>query len=543
MKRFARLFAELDETTKTNAKVAAMVSYFSTADPADAAWAVYFLSGNRPKRLIGARRLATWAMEQPDVAPWLFEESYHAVGDLAETISLLLPPATELCDLPLHRWLEERLLPLAGEPEEVQREAVLRAWREVDGVERFALNKMITGEFRVGVSHNLVVRALALASGIDEPTVAHRLTGTWVPRRDAYARLVSRDTADADISQPYPFFLAYPLEGTPEALGELSQWQVEWKWDGIRAQMIRRGGQSFLWSRGEELVTERFPELAESAALLPDGTVLDGEILPWQNGRPLGFAQLQRRIGRKKLGPKIFAEVPVVLVAYDMLELDGIDIRARPLAWRRGKLEEVLTGGGKRDVGSVNVGNAAARLIVSPTVRANDWSVIRDAYARAREECAEGLMLKQRGAAYGVGRRRGPWWKWKVEPYSVDAVMIYAQAGHGRRASLHTDYTFAVWDENRQLVPFAKAYTGLTDAEIRQLDAWIRRNTVEKFGPVRSVKPEQVFELGFEGIQASPRHKSGVAVRFPRMLRWRTDKRPEEADTLATLRSLMEAAR
>jgi DNA ligase-1 len=553
MKRFARLFAELDETTKTNAKVAAMVRYFSSADPADAAWAVYFLSGNRPKRLIGARRLAAWAMEQADVAAWLFEESYHSVGDLAETISLLLPPATEPRDLPLHTWLEERILPLAGQPEEVQREAVLRAWREVDGVERFVLNKMITGEFRVGVSHNLVVRAVAQASGVDEPTVAHRLTGTWLPHRDAFARLISADTADADISQPYPFFLAYPLDGGPETLGEASEWQTEWKWDGIRAQMIRRGGRSFIWSRGEELVTDRFPELAEAAALLPDGTVLDGELLPWQNGRPLGFAQLQRRIGRKKLGAKIFAEVPVVLVAYDLLELNGVDVRDRPLSWRRDQLEQLLEGPGSGVKGPVAQGdtlplddeprwNRQQRLIVSPVVPATDWSEVRDAHGRSREECAEGVMLKRRDAAYGVGRRRGPWWKWKVEPYSVDAVMIYAQPGHGRRASLHTDYTFAVWDEG-QLVPFAKAYTGLTDAEIRQLDAWIRRNTVEKFGPVRSVKPEQVFELGFEGIQASPRHKSGVAVRFPRMLRWRTDKKPEEADTLATLRSLMDAVR
>jgi ATP-dependent DNA ligase len=538
MKRFAQLFTELDETTKTNAKVTAMVRYFSTADPADAAWAVYFLSGNRPKRLIGARRLATWAMEQSEVGSWLFEESYHAVGDLAETISLLLPPATEPRDLPLHSWLEERILPLAGVPEDVQRDAVLRTWREVDGTERFVLNKMITGEFRIGVSHNLVVRALAQASAVDEPTVAHRLTGTWMPRRDAYARLVSRDTTDADVSQPYPFFLAYPLESGPETLGEPADWQVEWKWDGIRAQMIRRQGQSFLWSRGEELVTERFPELADAAALLPDGTVVDGEILPWQNGRPLGFAQLQRRIGRKKLGPKIFAEVPVVLVVYDLLEHGGVDVRHKPLSWRRARLEEVIAGSGRMAEGS---GPAAARLIVSPTVVAGDWAAAHDAHARARDECAEGLMLKRLDASYGVGRRRGGWWKWKVEPYSVDAVMIYAQPGHGRRASLHTDYTFAVWDDG-QLVPFAKAYTGLTDAEIRQLDAWIRRNTVEKFGPVRSVKPEQVFELGFEGIQASPRHKSGVAVRFPRMLRWRTDKRPEEADTLATLRSLMEGS-
>ena len=536
MKRFARLFTELDETTKTSAKVAAMARYFSTADPADAAWAVYFLSGNRPKRLIGARRLAAWAMELADVAPWLFEECYHAVGDLAETIALLLPPATGPQDLPLRAWLEERILPLAGASEEVQRSAVLRAWREVDGVERFVLNKMITGELRVGVSSSLVVRALAQAGGVDEPTVAHRLTGTWVPRAESYARLLSRDTADADVSQPYPFFLAYPLDGGPESLGDHGDWQVEWKWDGIRAQMIRRSGASFLWSRGEELVTERFPELAEAAALLPDGTVLDGELLPWQDGRPLGFAQLQRRIGRKKLGPKIFAEVPVVLVAYDLLEDGGTDVRDRPLSWRRERLEQIVAAAGAAG------GSVAARLIVSPTVAAASWDDVREAHARARDECAEGLMLKRRDAPYGVGRRRGAWWKWKVEPYAVDAVMIYAQPGHGRRASLHTDYTFAVWDDG-QLVPFAKAYTGLTDAEIRQLDAWIRRNTLEKFGPVRAVKPEQVFELGFEGIQPSPRHKSGVAVRFPRMLRWRTDKRPEEADTLATLRALMEAAR
>jgi DNA ligase 1 len=555
VKRFAQLFVELDETTKVNAKVVAMARYFSSADGADAAWAVYFLSGNRPKRLIGARRLATWAMEQADVAPWLFEESYNAVGDLAETIALLLPPATAPHELPLHDWLEERILPLAGAAEAVQREAILRAWAAVDGVERFLLNKMITGELRVGVAHNLVVRALAQASGVDEPTIAHRLTGTWTPQRDAYARLISRETGDADVSQPYPFFLAYPLEDPPDTLGDPESWQVEWKWDGIRAQMIRRSGQSFIWSRGEELVTNRFPELAEAAALLPDGTVLDGEILPWQNGRPLGFAQLQRRIGRKKLGPKIFTEVPVVLVAYDVLEHGGVDVRDKPLAWRRGKLEELLAGvvsrGRRAKSGEASEGalpldddtsrDAESRLIVSPTVIATTWESVHGAYTRAREECAEGLMLKRRDTPYGVGRRRGAWWKWKVQPYSVDAVLMYAQPGHGRRASLHTDYTFAVWDDG-QLVPFAKAYTGLTDDELRELDSWIRRNTVEKFGPVRAVKPEHVFELGFEGIQASPRHKSGVAVRFPRMLRWRTDKRPDEADTLATLRSLMDAA-
>ncbi|CAN5598261.1 ATP-dependent DNA ligase [soil metagenome] len=528
MKRFALLFAEVDETTRTSEKVAAMTRYFAAADPADAAWAVHFLSGGRPKRLVPVRRLATWAMEESGVPPWLFEECYHAVGDLGESIALLLPAAPETTDLPLHRWVEERLLPLAGEGEEVQRREILRAWRELDGVERFLWNKLITGSFRVGVSRSLVVRALSKASGIEEAAVAHRLMGAWEPSPESFRRLVSSDTEDADVSRPYPFFLAYALEEEPETLGDAAEWQTEWKWDGIRAQLIRRSGLTFLWSRGEELVTERFPEIAEAAALLPEGTVLDGEIMPWRDGSPLPFAQLQRRIGRKKLGPKILAEVPVVLVTYDLLEIGAGDVRERSLAWRRARLEELLART-----------PPASRLILSPTVEAAEWSEVREAYARAREVSAEGLMLKRRDAAYGMGRRRGPWWKWKVEPFTVDAVMIYAQAGHGRRASLHTDYTFAVWDTG-ELVPFAKAYSGLTDAEIRKLDGWIRRNTLEKFGPVRSVRPEQVFELAFEGIQHSPRHKSGIAVRFPRILRWRTDKSPAEADTLEGIRKLLD---
>jgi DNA ligase 1 len=552
VRRFARLFAALDETTKTNAKVAAMVDYFAVADAADAAWAVWFLSGNRPKRLIPVRRLASWAMELADVAPWLFDECYAAVGDLAETIALLLPAAETSVDAPLHRWIEERLLPLAGASEAAQRAVVTRAWRELDGMERFVLNKLITGELRVGVSQSLVVRALAQATGLPETIVAHRLTGTWTPSREAFERLGAADREDADVSQPYPFFLAHALDGEPESLGDISAWQVEWKWDGIRAQVVRRDARVFIWSRGEELVTTRFPELADVAAALPNGTVIDGEVLAWQDGRPLPFARLQRRIGRQQLTPKILSEVPVALVAYDLLELEGQDVREQPLSWRRGHLETLLaqiptlsstpTAPEAQDLFVTmphEAGSREPRLIVSPVVAVATWDALRVAHANARESGAEGLMLKRRDSTYGVGRRRGAWWKWKVAPYSVDAVMIYAQAGHGRRASLHTDYTFGVWD-GAELVPFAKAYSGLTDEEIRKLDAWIRRNTLEKFGPVRAVKPEQVFELGFEGIQASTRHKSGVAVRFPRMLRWRTDKRASEADTLATLRSLIE---
>jgi DNA ligase-1 len=527
MRRFARLFSEIDSTTRTNEKVEAMVRYFSDAKPEDAAWAVYFLSGGRPKRLIPVRRLAAWAMEESGVTDWLFEESYDAVGDLAETITLLLPEGTESSDDALHVWVEQRLLPIGGASEEDQRARVIDAWRSLGGVERFVWNKLITGGFRVGVSQSLLLRALAQSSGIPEGIISHRFAGDWQPSAEAYLRLVAEGTESPAVSSPYPFYLAYPLEVELDSLGPVADWQVEWKWDGIRAQLIRRGGNSYMWSRGDELITERFPEIVDASEWLPDGTVLDGEILPWKDGRPLPFAQLQRRIGRKNLSQRIRTEVPVVILAYDLLELGGEDLRERPLSARRSKLAEI-----------VGEANAESRILISPVVQASSWDDIRQARESAREMSSEGLMLKRADAPYGVGRRKGGWWKWKLDPYSVDAVMVYAQPGHGRRALLHTDYTFAVRD-GESLIPFAKAYSGLTDAEIRELDAWIRRNTVEKFGPVRSVKPEHVFQLGFEGIQASPRHKSGIAVRFPRILLWRKDKRPEEADTIETLRALL----
>ena len=526
MKRFARLYGEIDRTTRTSEKVEALVRYFAEAPPADAAWAVYFLSGNRPKRLLATRRLAEWAMEETGTPAWLFEESYAAVGDLAETITLLLPDAPRSSDRPLHQWVEQMLLQLPRLPEPEQRAIVVEAWRELRGGERFVWNKLLTGAWRVGVSRQLVVRALASVSGVDEGTIAHRLTGHWEPTADAFRALVARDTSDADRSRPFPFYLAYALEGELDALGDVAEWQVEWKWDGIRSQVVRRDGRTHVWTRGEELATERFPELVDWATVLPDGVVLDGEILPWRDGEPLPFAQLQRRIGRLKLGARILSEVPVVLVAYDVLEFEGRDIRDRPLAQRRAILERLVT----------------QPMRASPLVPATSWEEVRTARQSARERGAEGLMLKRRDGAYGVGRRKGGWWKWKVQPYTVDAVLIYAQAGSGRRASLHTDQTFGVWHEGA-LVPFAKAYSGLTDEELRQLDAWVRRHTLEKFGPVRRVEPVHVFEIAFEGIQLSSRHKSGIAVRFPRILRWRTDKRAEDADTLETLRRLADATR
>ncbi len=523
MKAFAELYAALDETTKTNEKVVALKRYLGAAAPEDAAWAVNFLIGRRPRRLLESRKLAEWAIAEAGVPDWMFGECYQAVGDFAELIALLLPPAAASTNLPLHDWVEERLLPLREADDEARRASLVSAWREMDEAQRFAWNKLITGEFRVGVSQNLVVRAIAETGGLAPEIVAHRLMGDWMPTPEFWRQLLAPEAA-ADISKPYPFSLAYPLEGAVEELGDPGAWQVEWKWDGIRAQLIRRAGHTFLWSRGEELITDRFPEIEAAGALLPEGTVIDGEVLPWQDGAPLPFGQMQRRIGRKLLGKRILSEVPVVLMAYDLLESEGVDIRERPLEWRRAQLESVAP--------------HDTALVLSPVLGACSWEELRKLREESRARKVEGFMLKRRGSPYRVGRRRGDWWKWKIQPYSVDAVLIYAQPGNGRRASLFTDYTFGVWD-NGKLVPFAKAYSGLSDEEIREVDAFVRGNTLERHGPVHVVKPELVFELAFEGIQRSPRHRSGIAVRFPRMARWRHDKKPEEADSIETIRALL----
>ncbi|HEV2447364.1 MAG TPA: ATP-dependent DNA ligase [Candidatus Sulfopaludibacter sp.] len=524
MKLFAELYTALDETTKTNDKVASLKRYLAAAAPADAAWAVNFLIGRRPKRLLESRKLAEWAIEEAGLPDWFFGECYQAVGDFAETIALLLPPAAASTDLPLHWWVGERLLPMRDADDDSRRAWLAAAWREMDDRQRFVWNKLITGEFRVGVSQNLVVRAIAQVSGLSTETVSHRLMGDWQPTADFWRQLIAPDTRDADVSRPYPFFLAYPVEGDPRSLGALEEWQAEWKWDGIRAQLLRRQRRTFLWSRGEELMTGRFPEIEALGALLPEGTAIDGEVLPWKDGDPLPFAQMQRRIGRKVLGHKILSEVPVVLLGFDLLELRGEDVRERPLEWRRAQLEGIAP--------------ADSALVLSPIVQPASWDELAALRRQSRERKVEGFMLKRRGSPYRVGRRRGDWWKWKIEPYSVDCVLIYAQPGSGRRASLFTDYTFGIWD-NGKLVPFAKAYSGLSDEEIREVDGFVRRNTIDKFGPVHAIKPELVFELAFEGIQRSSRHRSGIAVRFPRMARWRHDKKAEEADSIETIQALL----
>lgn len=563
MKAFSDLFRSIDETNKTSEKVAAMTRYFSEAVPEDAAWAVHFLIGRRPKRLINGPKMWGWAAEMSGLPLWLFGECYDAVGDLAETIALALPerhgpPAP---DRGLAYWVTERLLPLATLDEGNQKAALFDIWGELDRHEKFVFNKLITGAFRVGVSSDLVVRALSLVGNVPAAVIAHRLMGEWSPTDEFYRALLDEQTTDANVSRPYPFCLAHPLEGPPDSLGDPADWHIEWKWDGIRAQLIRRDRRSFVWSRGEELITDRFPEILGICESLPNGTVLDGEILAWRERKPLKFMELQKRIGRKVLSKRILQEVPVVLVAFDLLEYDGVDIRERPLVERRRALESLVHRlnapqgtlaldkpmhfDAPKEVDEVLaddrtgvIGGSESPLLVAQRVTAESWEGLARIRERARELNVEGFMMKRLDSPYLAGRKKGYWWKWKIDPFTIDAVLIYAQPGSGKRASLFTDYTFGVWHEGA-LVPVAKAYSGLDDEEIRRVDAFVRRNTLEKFGPVRTVRPELVMELAFEGIQLSTRHKSGIAVRFPRISRWRHDKKAADADTLENIKALL----
>ncbi|WP_299499497.1 ATP-dependent DNA ligase [uncultured Roseobacter sp.] len=528
MKRFAQLFSAIDQSTKTTVKVTALAAYFQTAPHEDRMWTMALFSGRRPKRAVTTTKLREWASEAADIPLWLFEESYPIVGDLAETIALVLPANETSSDRSLSQWINA-LRDLSAVEEDARKAFVLEAWAELGGIERFVFNKLITGGFRMGVSQKLMTRALARATDKPEAELAHRLMGNWHPDDTTWEALIEAEDASADASRPYPFYLAYALEDTPDALGDTHDWRAEWKWDGIRGQLILRDGAHFVWSRGEELMTDRFPELARAVDFLPPGTVLDGELLVWQTAsdRPDSFNALQKRIGRKTVPKKLLSEAPVVLHAYDLLEWQGNDLRQTPFSERRHLLETAC---------AALPPDAPVRL--SPQLDFADWSDLAELRSVARDENAEGIMLKRSQSPYLVGRKKGDWWKWKLDPLTIDAVMIYAQAGHGRRANLFTDFTFAVWNGN-DLVPFTKAYSGLTDAEFREITKWVRKNTLQRFGPVRQVTPHHVFEIAFEGIQASPRHKSGVALRFPRMSRWRQDKPLQEANTLDDLNDML----
>jgi len=525
--RFARLLMELGETGSTREKTDLLVNYFNFASALDKAWTLGLFTGRKLRRQIRTRQLAEWLTEWHGIPGWLFEESYHHVGDLAETLALLDPsqndgsPTGDLSDF------MSMLQSMAGMTDEEKGTCIRKTWSVMDRSQKFVFNKLLTGGFRVGVSAQLVMQSLARVYDTEPSVIAHRISGEWDPATTDAESMLRGEGRSFDLSRPYPFFLAYPVEGGPDELGAPTEWHAEWKWDGIRGQVILRSGTWSVWSRGEELMTEKFPEFDDWRLKLPDGTVLDGEIMAMRDGRPLPFSVLQTRIGRTRIGPKLLKEAPVGFMAFDLLEYGGADYRNLAFSERRARLQEIVAG-----VGSPG-------LQCSESVPFSDWEELTLRRREARERGSEGLMIKRRNSVYQAGRKRGDWWKWKLEPMTVDAVLVYAQKGHGRRSNLYTDYTFAVRNGD-QLVVFAKAYSGLTDKEFREVDAFVKRNAIEKFGPVRTVKPELVFEIAFEGISESRRHKAGIAVRFPRIHRWRTDKTMEEINTLDDLKKMLD---
>jgi DNA ligase-1 len=522
MKAFANLYSQLDQTTKTNRKLQALLTYFQLAEDKDKLWAIALFTHRRPRRTVNTTMLRQWAAEHAEIPDWLFEESYHIVGDLAETIALVLPVPDKITSVPpLHYWIDY-LNNLRDKGDNEKKEAICAAWSKMNREQRFVFNKIITGGFRVGVSERLMIKALAQYLDLDEPQVALRLSGNWSPVTTTFHDLLQHKDPSEDLSRPYPFYLTYALDIEPETLGNPSDWQAERKWDGIRGQLIKRNGEIFVWTRGGELVTEKYPEYAVLREKMQDGTALDGEILPFRENKPLTFQDLQTRIGRKTVSRKLLETTPVIFKVYDIMEHQGNDVRTTPIQERRKMLEEIVQG----------IDHSVLQL--SETLEFDSWDELMKIKDNSRQYFCEGVMLKRKDSPYRDGRKRGDWWKWKVDPMVIDAVMIYAMRGHGRRANLYTDYTFAVWDEGN-LVPFAKAYSGLTDQEINEVDRFVKQHTIDRFGPVRSVDPELVFEIAFEGINKSSRHKSGVAIRFPRIHRWRKDKKAEEANTLEDL--------
>lgn len=531
MKRFVRLYRRLDGTTSRNDKIRHLVEYLDESEPEDAAWAVYLFGDGKFKRPVSTTQMREVTYALTGIPEWLFEDAYAKVGDLAETISLCLDPTPHRIEVETPDTLSGWMQLLARTRERaphIQNER-LRKWYRVLGTsEVFVLNKLIMGGLRVGVSTGLLARALEKIAGLDEAVIKCRLAGNWTPSGQAYRELVSPDTGDVDNSRPYPYFLASPLDDEPEQKGSPDEWLVEWKWDGMRAEVVKRKDEAFIWSRGQKLITDTFPEIAEAARKLPNGVVLDGELLAWDGKRPMPFYKLQKRIGRKRVPSDLLDEVPVHFFGYDLLEYEGRDIRQKPLEHRRQQLNSI---------------ELPEKFELSRPVSGRTWDDYRAKRDSARDRRVEGLMLKRRGSPYHAGRKKGDWWKWKVDPYTIDAILIYAKAGHGKRANLYSDMTFGVWTDDGEIVPIAKAYSGLTNNELAELDDWIKSNTLERYGPVRSVEARHVFEIAFSGLAPSNRHKSGISLRFPRISRWRKDKSPADANTLEDVHSILEAYR
>ncbi len=526
MRHFADLINALETTNKTNAKIDAIIDYLERAPDEDKVWFIALFTGKRPKRNVNTNYMKDWALEITQLPYWLFQESYSSVGDLGETLSLILPPPEDRIDRTLSEWMND-IVGLKGKTDAEKKEFVLGSWNGLDYTERLIFNKLIGGSFRIGVSDKTLINALTKFSGQESSALMHSLMGKWQPGEVSFKELIDAENVNPDNSKPYPFCLAYPLEKAPKELGTPDEWLVEYKWDGIRGQIIRRNDEVFIWSRGEELVTEQFPEITEAVRAMKGNFVMDGEILAVKEGKVLNFNELQKRLNRKTLTKKMLSEIPIEVFAYDLLELEDNDLREKPISARRALLEELL------------LNEEPQNISISKSLDYDKWEELDSLRENSRDVNSEGLMLKQKNSPYHSGRKKGDWWKWKINPFTIDAVLIYAQKGSGRRSAYYTDYTFAVKNGDA-LVTIAKAYSGLTDKEIMEVSRFVTKNAIEKFGPVRTVKAELVFEIAFEGIGFSNRHKSGVALRFPRIVRWRKDKTVDEIDSLEEIKKLIQ---
>jgi DNA ligase-1 len=527
MKNFAALFHDLDSMTKTNDRLDRLVTYFENTCHEDSIWVCWFLAGNRIKGAIKTGELRSFLSEKVNLPLWLIEECHDRVGDLAETVSLLAGSDSGNKSLGLNKIIREFLLPLRAMDTEERKTTLYRAWDQLSMDEMLPFHKLLTGGFRMGVSKGNLCKALARVGKVEPAVIAQRLSGNWTCDDLTMEGILDPPDEGKDgMYRPFPFCLASPLQEKATSLGEVEDWQVEWKWDGIRAQLLTTGGGGgMLWSRGEESIDESFPEVLECIPYLPPGLCMDGEILAWGREGLRSFSRLQKRLGRKNPGPSIQRKEPVRFQAYDLLRVDGKDLRSLPMGERRKKLEDLLN----KMPGHLPLG-------ISPLVQEKSWDDLEIRRKESRDRGVEGFMLKRKDSKYESGRVKGAWFKWKVDPFLADMVVVSAQLGHGKRANLYSDYSLAVWDESGRLVTVAKAYSGLSNEEIEEVDKFVRKNITGKFGPVRGVNPSLVFEIAFEGAQSSGRHKSGVALRFPRIHRWRKDKKIEEADTLEMIR-------
>ena len=537
MRNFATLFKELDETAQADLKIEALINYFKKVPPEDLAWTVSLLLGRKIKQVISVKRLRKWSVELTQIPDWLLAECLNNVGDLAETISLILPFEGNSENIPLHVWIEQCIFPLKDQQEEIQKEKIVSFWHQLNSVERFLFNKLVTGSFHVDIPPKLIIKALSSFCSLNEKYISQRLIGNWVPTAGFFNFLCTSNVSDTMANIPYPFNPVVQLDLKVEDLGNINQWLFEWKWNGIRSQIIKRENKVFIWSHDEDLLNDSFPELYELGSILPDGTVIEGIIIPIRDNILLPSAELKKRIAKRYPVKKILSDIPVSFVAFDLLEFDKEDIRNKSLNQRRNLLKEILN-----DI-------TDKRIILSGVVECNSWKDLKIARSEAGKKSVDGLMLKRLYSPYSIGSETivsamqsgiltTNWYKWKNDPLTINAILLYARLEQGSTSPLFKEYTFALWHDGK-LIPFAKTSSGLTDEEIIQVDSFIRKNTLGKFGPVRTVKPELVFKLEFDGIQKSSRNKSGIVVLSPHITRWHHYKKIEEAGSLNSLTILL----